>query len=727
MRAIIKAALHVAKSYPVFPTTKAKLPCWSNRALGCAKGEGGFKVATQDRDRIIELFSHPQASQVSVPCGPMSGLLVVDPDLYKGKHVVDWHEENKHWLEKTLCHQSKNGGLHYLFEWTDKVRFPSTLAEGVDVKGHGGYVVFPPSDGYTVLRKRKVQPFPVDILQAAMIAKGGSGNVVQLDSYNSSTDDDLIERIQKATALYPSLRSLAYRMPGRRQSNGTYLSETEMIRILNNVMDTSVAASPAHPRHEDWLDRRGKIPELVKTAMEKENAVYNELTDLEVSAMSQGESFIKTQEMIAASSRPIGPQRETQVTDILDRVADIKKLVPISKDATKSTSDFVELSVGQLAKNALPPIKWIIPRMIPEQSTVSLAGMSNVGKTRWIGALAVALAVGDTKRMGLPQCPKKITSVFIANEERADDIARRLRAVVLQHGDKGNGKIIVRGKDAGMLRLVAMNEAGNLEIDEANVAGIVHEIQKAKAKLVIVDPYVTLSDGGADENSASSASMLTKAFLLITSATGAAVLHAHHAPKDRQRDNDNWRGEATAWRGSGGIYSALDCGFTLSHWMPGNKDQRKAWKAQYISAKLSRFIVLDTAKMREGQSLDPVMMELVGQELPKGEGDPIGVCKLTTEADASNALLQGSVDAIELNELAVSMVSTLGEGRHTNMSEAHRAMTGHELWPNTTKREGKDKLLKMFEEKFYSENGSVQVIVTPGRKAKWEIVIEVSG
>ena len=315
MKALVKAALAVAKDYPVFPTTAKKMPSISNRELGLAKGQGGFKIATQDPDRVIELFSHPKAETVSVPCGPMSGILVVDPDLYKGQHVVDWHEENRHWLEKTLCHKTKRDGRHYIFQWTDKVRFPATLADGVDIKGHGGYVVWAGSGGYSVHKKLSVKPFPVDALQAAMIAKGGSGNVLQMDSFNSATDDELIEQIKKATELYPALRSLSYRMPSRRNDDGSHYTEAEMINILENIMDLSVAATPSHPRHEDWVDRRGKIPELVSTAIQKDRRGVD-LSPAELLAMQQGESFIQTQEMIARSSRPIGPQRETTMSDI---------------------------------------------------------------------------------------------------------------------------------------------------------------------------------------------------------------------------------------------------------------------------------------------------------------------------------------------------------------------------------------------------------------------------
>ena len=106
------------------------------------------------------------------------------------------------------------------------------MADGVDIKGHGGYVVWPGSGGYSVHKKLSVKPFPIDVLQAAMIEKGGSGNVMQMDSFNSATDDELIEQIKKATELYPALRSLSYRMPGRRQDDGSRLTEPEMVNIL---------------------------------------------------------------------------------------------------------------------------------------------------------------------------------------------------------------------------------------------------------------------------------------------------------------------------------------------------------------------------------------------------------------------------------------------------------------------------------------------------------------
>ena len=89
-RALLSAALEVAKIYPVFPTNDKK-PCWSNAELGVAKGGGGYKIATQDPDEVERLFSHSRATEIAVPMGAMSGLICVDVDSYKDvEGLAEW-------------------------------------------------------------------------------------------------------------------------------------------------------------------------------------------------------------------------------------------------------------------------------------------------------------------------------------------------------------------------------------------------------------------------------------------------------------------------------------------------------------------------------------------------------------------------------------------------------------------------------------------------------------
>ena len=722
MKPIVKAALAVAKKYPVFPTIK-KMPCWSNSELGVGKGEGGYKIATQDPVRIQKLFSHLRAAEVAVPMGKSSGLMCIDVDVYKDPKLNDWVEENYIFFKDTLCHRTRSGGLHFIFKHPgDTIKFPATLRAGVDIKAVGtGYICFPPTEGYTVFHNQKPQDFPMDLLKEAMIAKGGTGSTKLGSAYNDATDEELMERIQDASDLYPALRSLSYRLPSRRMENGYRMTEAEMVTVLENLMDTSVAADPAHSRYNDWVDRREKIPHLVETSMEKERGGVV-LTDEDIEMMTQGKAFIETQRMIASASRPIGPQLELTTEQIEKRITEMGT-EDKRKQGSSNTDAPVKLDVKGLRKRTIKPLEWIIENMIPVQSTNSLAGQSNVGKTRFVASLVTGLAVGDTARMGLPQCNGPISTLWIANEEALLDISRRVKAVALQHDDKDSADIFVRGKDKGMLRLVGINEAGQPEQIEGAVASLVKWIREAGVKLLILDPYNTLSDG--DENSAASTGLTTKAMLKVIEMTGCAVIHCHHTPKDRSKDVDWVRGDQTAWRGSSQIYSSLDCGYTLSNWMPKNAEARKAWKKAYLEEDLSKWVVLDVGKIREGEGFPPVVYQLVGQEMDEGEGRDIGVCRLATQAEAENALLHSNADKMEASMLGTDLIDKLGYGKHTSMTAIAKAMGDHTLLPNITKADGKQKMFKMFEETVACENGYVTMIDTSTKeKQTWALILQ---
>jgi len=723
-KALIAAALKVAKKYPVFPTN-GKKPVWSNKELGVGKGQGGYKIATTNSDGVKKLFSHDRATEIAVPMGEMAGLICIDVDTYKHPELDDWIEDWGHCLHGTLTHRTRSGGVHFIFKHPGPGhRFPATLRDGVDLKANGtGYICWPPTEGYEVADARLPKDFPLEIVEQALKDKGGTGATRTDQSFNAASDDELIERILRADELYPALRSLSYRLPTRRNAEGNLLTRDEQLQTLRSIMDDSDARRGSHPRHDDWLDRYDKIEDLVDSAVKIQSGP--QLSEEDVAAITAGDSFIP--EHVAV--RPIGPQRETTAEDIERRVAEqLEKTSSSTEETTASSaSEFTVTSEADLHEDHLDPLEWIIPDMIPVGGIVSLGGTSNVGKTRWLAGLSAALSAGDTERLGLPRSSRPVSSLWLANEERTGDILRRLKAVARQHGSHAETPIVIRGKDAGMLRLVSLNEIGTPEIDEHNVARVVAAARDAGVSLIIFDPYVTLSDA-MDENSAQSAAVLTKAFLLISNLTGAAVLHAHHTPKDRAQHLDWYRGDSGAWRGSGAIYSGLDCGFTLAHWMPDNPEQRKIWKRRYLEQQLSRWIVLDTGKIREGKPGPPIIYELVGQEMDEGEGEPIGVCRLSDKSEAVNALLDDAVDTIAAQELAEALLKTLGPGRHTKFAKIHKAMKGHQMWPAVDKLEGKhkQKLYEMFEHAIEIHGGRVWMELHPDKptNGRWSLIIE---
>jgi len=688
MSTILEAALAVAAAgYPVFPTND-KVPSWSNDDLGVAQGQGGYHVATTDPTRIRFLFDHLGAHEIAVPMGEMSGLICVDADIYKSVDAQLWVGARKHLLWETRVHKTRSGGLHFIFQHPgNQYRFPATLALGIDLKAAGnGYICWPGTPGYSEINDcTPPAPFPLELLEEAMRAKGGDGSITTATgTYSDDTDEDLMGRIVDASDLYPALRSLSIRLPNRKHE-GKYLSQKEQLEILEGVMDESEAKSSQHPRHDAWVNRRGKIEGLVTSANRKTASVNipQHLLDM----LSEGTPVME----VPYSENP------TEATPVTKE--DIERRVEVLQTSqSDDDSEFVTFDLNSLQAEKLPPIPWVIEGMLPAGGISSLAGDSNVGKTRWLALLAVCLNGGCTEEMGLPPC-KPESVLWIANEEHTDDIKRRVKAAHAHYDAvRMNGTTItVRPKTEGTFRLVTVNEFGQPEVDEEALARLVAEVLETGARVVFLDPYVTLSDA-ADENSASSAGKISEALLILTSLTGAAVLHAHHTPKDRSKPHDWYRGDSGAWRGSGAIYSALDCGFTLANWMPAAGPDRKEWSKRFLNDRLSRWVVLDSGKIREGSPLLPVVYELLGQEID--EGYEIGVTHLSSEAAADSVIVHGSVDMIAVITLGTAIVKTLGEGTHT-FAQAHRQMEGHEAWVSDADRlkDGpRDELLAMFGE-----------------------------
>ena len=81
-----------------------------------------------------------------------------------------WETRRAAQLGKTRIHSTLSGGRHYLFRHADGVRNGAgKLAPGIDVRGEGGYVIMPPSPGYSVIHHRDLramEPTPRATLRA---------------------------------------------------------------------------------------------------------------------------------------------------------------------------------------------------------------------------------------------------------------------------------------------------------------------------------------------------------------------------------------------------------------------------------------------------------------------------------------------------------------------------------------------------------------------------------
>ena len=220
--------------------------------------------------------------------------------------------------------------------------------------------------------------------------------------------------------------------------------------------------------------------------------------------------------------------------------------------------------------------------------------------------------------------------------------------------------------------------------------------------------------------------MLTKAFLLIETLTGASVLHAHHTPKGGQNvKRDYYRGSADAWRGSGAIYSGLDVGLTLSPWRPDGRERAISWDKVSLSHNLSRFIVLDSAKIREGQPIRSVVYELTPQMMAAGEGSPIGVCRLSSAAKAQEAMTAATGVDIYQVSLAEALFS-VGPGKRL-LTAVHAKMKPHPAWPKskTLGTNFRSTLLAMFKRPYPVAGGTVRIEENKGKRThgRWFLIV----
>ena len=133
----------IALGLPVFPCDANKRPLTTR----------GFHDASTDPEQIRRWFTNPAAVMIGVPTGAVSGFLVVDVDVKDGRQGMAWLDANSHRLPQTRTIRTIGQGLHIYLRMPagfDVRNSASKIAPGIDVRGNGGYVIVPPSQGYSV-------------------------------------------------------------------------------------------------------------------------------------------------------------------------------------------------------------------------------------------------------------------------------------------------------------------------------------------------------------------------------------------------------------------------------------------------------------------------------------------------------------------------------------------------------------------------------------------------
>lgn len=255
---LIEAALDWADlGVPVFPTGDDKRPLTQN----------GFYDASTNPDHIRKMFldAGSRLHGIGARMGEAAGLFAIDADTYKEgesgeaakKYIAGLVQAGM--LPKSRIHATRSGGRHYIF--SSDTEFPNCKpSKGVEVKGEGGYIIVPPSPGYTV-EQEGVAAAPtglLDHLRSARVAQAATP--IDALKKNILTGDDF----------HDSLTQLAAKM----SSAGEPMESVQA--TLLGLMNASVAANPKHPRHDRWepimADKSGELTRIVGSGHSKFNS-----------------------------------------------------------------------------------------------------------------------------------------------------------------------------------------------------------------------------------------------------------------------------------------------------------------------------------------------------------------------------------------------------------------------------------------------------------------------
>lgn len=135
------ALQHAAVGWPVFPLVpRGKVPL-----IAKAHGGRGHRDATTDEAPIRAWWTRWPLANVGIATGHAFDVLDVDPE-HGGNETLAALVARHGPLPTTQESSTGSRGRHFLFRPNARVRCSAgRLGPGLDVRGHGGYIVVPPS------------------------------------------------------------------------------------------------------------------------------------------------------------------------------------------------------------------------------------------------------------------------------------------------------------------------------------------------------------------------------------------------------------------------------------------------------------------------------------------------------------------------------------------------------------------------------------------------------
>ena len=534
---LIADAVAASTKYPIFWVNvytdqqgdKHKIPAL-NREI-CAKnkwGRGtgddfkaGFYAATQDQQTIRAMFdaAGERATAFGVATGA-AGLVVIDDDRAKKDDPVAeaFFERHSAELARARIHRTTSGGKHFIFAAPEGVVVSSRkTCDAVDIRGASGFVVWPPSLGYSVTHD--VEPpqmsraLLADLLRMQTAyrvtgADGAGGDLTGVDV------DDLEQRIRTGSDFHYTTLELTKRWA---------LDGMERDEALEKLLALYDAARPAGGVA---LGRWQKARKDAERALE-------------------------------GAIRRFRPRDERAVLDAL-----VGLFGELPEGAVEEVKPDVEISTQGHVPRPLyeyEPRRWLLGNILIRQYVTVLAGSGGGGKTSLAIGWALSLASGKPvmgERVGKPR------RVLIWSEDPPEELAKRVDAAMQIHGLTRadiEDRLIVVSIDE--LRITIARFSQELrEVIAVDAAVLKKIIIANRLDVVMLDPIAELHE--LEENDNVQMAKLMGMVRSVARETKAAILLLHHASKASV--DAGKRSSATATRGAGAIVNSARVSMVLN-------------------------------------------------------------------------------------------------------------------------------------------------------------------
>ena len=574
---------------PVFPCDAQKRPLTQH----------GFRDATRDPETIRRSFRN--AAMIGIPTGEASGFFVLDLDCKNGAQGLEWLAAHEARLPQTRRHRTRSGGIHLLFAMpTSRVirNSASKVGPGVDVRGTGGYIIAPPSDGYDVVDACTIADAPAWLL-------------------------DLIDPpAAPAQPIAPRPPS-----PPRQAGDGTRYG----MQALDNECQAILSAADG-VKH-DTLNRAAfSIGTLVAIGELAEGPALHALASALAGIASRCEDYPAAQKTLGAAFRAgMAKPRQAPAPRLVRRV--VEEYAPTQPEpppldqapdhwSAEPDPEPPQIEVERIAPSAgksplwvdgqpfnaatIPRRPWAVPGYLMRGSVTVLSGQGAGGKSSLVVRWTVNLAAGEALGQFAPIAPMRV--VNYNTEDDRDEQQRRYSAALKasDHGPEVLQRIIRCGpEDVGTL--FERDPVTGRITPTAAMAQLEELCVTTEADVLFCDPLAELHNAEENDNTAMRA--VVAAFRSLAKRLNIAVVILHH-----DRKGNSAPGDMDRVRGASAISGAVRVMLTLT-----TMTEEEADKLGIPPDQRRRHFRIDGAKSNYAPTQEAEWWRLAAYEIENGE------------------------------------------------------------------------------------------------------------